>query len=282
IVSKMALFSERNGYTKPSDIIIREKITPEIQNAMCSCYDRLVSLMPCDGYDVSYIDMEKHIWTFFLNERESKFYIGHTHYRIVATAFIEDKERKWYEKLDLLEFTIKYLRERVQKRNPVLDKFINRLNSEFERLNFGYRIVNDEVVEITSEVEIKAIEDSLKSTHQNIRMHLDKALQLYAKRPDGDYSNSIKESISAVEAYCRERTGKSTLGDALKNLESKGIVIPKALNDAFTKLYIYTNQPDTGIRHALMDTDGKYTPKAEEALFMLVSCSAFISYLMKK
>lgn len=27
----MKLFSERYGYTKPSDVIIREKITPEIQ-----------------------------------------------------------------------------------------------------------------------------------------------------------------------------------------------------------------------------------------------------------
>ena len=40
----MALFSERYGYTKASDVIIREKITPEIQNAICSCYDKLPDL----------------------------------------------------------------------------------------------------------------------------------------------------------------------------------------------------------------------------------------------
>ena len=51
---------------------------------------------------------------------------------------------------------------------------------------------------------------------------------------------------------------------------------------AFDKLYAYTNQPDVGIRHALMDSSGTYVPKAEEALFMLVSCSAFINYLNKK
>ena len=28
----MSLFSERYGYTKPSDVFIRERITPEIQN----------------------------------------------------------------------------------------------------------------------------------------------------------------------------------------------------------------------------------------------------------
>lgn len=37
----MGLFSERYGYIKPSDIIVRETITDEIQNAICSCYDRL-------------------------------------------------------------------------------------------------------------------------------------------------------------------------------------------------------------------------------------------------
>lgn len=36
----MALFSERNGYVKPQDILIKEYITPDIQNAICNClYD---------------------------------------------------------------------------------------------------------------------------------------------------------------------------------------------------------------------------------------------------
>lgn len=33
----MELFSERYGYIKPSDIIIRERITPDIQNAIQNC-----------------------------------------------------------------------------------------------------------------------------------------------------------------------------------------------------------------------------------------------------
>lgn len=58
--------------------------------------------------------------------------------------------------------------------------------------------------------------------------------------------------------------------------------MPKMLKVAFDKLYAYTNQPDTGIRHALMDDEGKYTPSREEALFMLVSCSSFLNYLNAK
>ncbi len=54
----MALFSERYGYIKVSDVIIREKITPEIQNAICSCYDRLENAF--HEYEESTFGMEIH------------------------------------------------------------------------------------------------------------------------------------------------------------------------------------------------------------------------------
>ena len=143
-------------------------------------------------------------------------------------------------------------------------------------------MVNTEIVEITSKEELAAVESAMHDSAKNIKAHLNKALELYAQRPVGDYRNSIKESISAVEVYCREITGENTLGKALDRLKDKGLVIPPVLKSAFEKLYAYTNQPDTGIRHALMDEDGTYTPASEEAFFMLVSCSAFINYLNKK
>ena len=267
-------------------MIIREKITPEIQNAICTCYDKL------NGFFIesriyhykSYVDMEKYLWTYFLNQREGNFQDGRM-YHVVATTFIEDENNPWYRKLDLVEFTIKYL-DALDKTNGsnsyVSRVFINQLNHEFERLNFAYRVVNTEIVEITSKEELAAVESSMQESPKNIRTHLNNALELYAQRPVGDYRNSIKESISAVEAFCREITGENTLGDALNKLKNTGLEIPTILKVAFEKLYAYTNQPDTGIRHALMDKDGTYTPAAEEALFMLVSCSSFINYLNKK
>ena len=282
----MKLFSERYNYTKPSDVIIREQITLEIQNAICSCYDRLQDALPKTGnyYENPYVELEKYLWTYFLNQREGNFREG-IQYHIVATLFLEDEHNPWYKKLDLVEFTIKYLYAFGQKsvqQHRVFKSFVEQLNSEFERLNFAYRVVGTEIVEITSEEEVAAVESAMRDSATNIRTHLIKALELYAQRPKGDYRNSIKESISAVEAYCREITGESTLGDALKKMNSKGVLIPPMLKVAFEKLYAYTNQPDTGIRHALMDEDGTYSPASEEALFMLVSCSSFINYLNKK
>lgn len=283
----MGLFSERYGYIKPSEIIIREKITLEIQNAICSCYDRLQNALfyAKGSYDDDpYIELEKHLWTFFLNNREGEFQEGRS-YHIVTTAYIEEKSVEWFKKLDLIEFTVKYLYVYSQNNNryyAAYNVFVKQLNQEFERLNFAYRIINNEIVEVSSEEEIITIENVLQSKQKNVRVHLNKALELYAKRPTGDYQNSIKESISAVEAFCREKTGEDTLGKALNKLESSGVIIPKLLKLAFDKLYAYTNQPDTGIRHALMDNEGTYTPTTDEALFMLVSCSSFINYLNKK
>lgn len=276
----MKLFSERYNYTKPSDVIIREQITPEIQNAICSCYDRLKDLFnEHRRYNEDpYLDMEKILWTNFLNQREGYFQNGYQ-YHIVATYFLEDDNNPWYRKIDLVEFTIKYLHN---VNSHICQSFVKLLNHEFKRLNFAYRVVGTEIVEITSKEELSAIESSMHDSPTNIRTHLNKALELYAQRPVGDYRNSIKESFSAVEAYCREITGENTLGNALNKLKEKGLAIPPILKTAFEKLYAYTNQPDTGIRHALMDDEGTYTPASEEALFMLVSCSSFINYLNKK
>lgn len=278
----MGLFSERYGYVNPSDIIIREQITPEIQNAICSCYDRLKDTLENFNtpYREQYMYLEKYLWTYFLNLREGKFMVREG-YHVVSTVYIEDQTHSWYKKLDLIEITVKYLYA-TPELQVVAYNFVEQLNREFERLNFAYRIVDKEIVEISSQEEITAIEEALQGNPKNIRTHLNKALELYAQRPNGDYRNSIKESISAVEAFCREKTGEDTLGKALNSLETKGIIIPKLLKLAFDKLYAYTNQPDTGIRHALMENENTYTPSAAEALFMLVSCSSFINYLNKK
>ena len=277
----MALFSERYGYTKPSDVIIRERITPEIKNAILTCYDILKERLNSIDCLFIYLNLDEYIWTNFLNMRKSEWTI----YIDIISKYIKNERNEWFKKLDLIEICIKYLYFNGKKDSGIsisADIFVGELNRNFRRLNFAYRIVNKEIVEITSEEEIKEIETALSTSKDNIKIHLNNALELYSKRPVADYINSIKESISAVEVFCREKTGEDTLGKALNKLESNGIVIHKLLKSAFDKLYAYTNQPDTGVRHALMDNDGDYVPQAEEAVFMLVSCSAFINYLNKK
>lgn len=279
----MTLFSERYNYVKPSDSIIRERMPLSIQNAICSCFDELEDILiekyvEYNGKQTNlYRELGIHLWMCALNERKANY--DACRESSVAITFLQDDKNSWFKKLDLVEIVVKYLSD--QGEQDILNDFINQLNYHFEHLKFAYRIIDKQIVEITSENEIKSIEDALQNSTNNIRMHLSKALELYSRRPDGDYSNSIKESISAVEACCRARTGKNTLGEALNNLAQNGI-IHRLLKDAFEKLYAYSNQSETGIRHSLMDEAGTYVPSGAEALFMLVSCSAFINYLNKK
>ena len=104
-------------------------------------------------------------------------------------------------------------------------------------------------------------------------------MQLLSDKTNPDYRNSIKESISAVESFCciLAKDSKATLGRALKVIE-KEHSLHAALKNSFRSLYGYTSDAD-GIRHALLDEDNL---KQEDAIFMLVSCSSFINYLIKK
>lgn len=282
-------YSERYGYVKPIEVLKRGSLDDEAITALCNCYDYLAMWfnqydVNCAerGYDESYTDLEEAIWCFFMNQRRNEFYGYHSH-KDAATEFLKSKQHEWYTKLDLIEFTLSALR----KMNPrgdrnylkVISNFVGILNSTFERLDYAYRVVDDQIVEITDQEEIKAIEEAVRQT-SSIKTHIENALKLLSSRPKPDYRNSIKESISAVEALCREITGENTLGPALKALEKKGVEISKFLNAGIEKLYVYTNDSKTGIRHALMDE--AEVPTFDEAKFMLVTCCAFVNYIQGK
>jgi len=182
----------------------------------------------------------------------------------------------WYEVYDFIEFMANNHPERYT--NP---KFMDFCNTILERELSAYRFVGEKITQITSEEEIAEIEEALEVPLKPVTNHLKRALDLFADRKSPDYRNSIKESISAVEAICRliAHNPKATLGDALKEIEKENKVeLHSALKNAFNNLYGFTSDAE-GIRHAL-----KKEPNLdfEDAKFMLISCSAFINYLISK
>lgn len=182
---------------------------------------------------------------------------------------------EWNEAYDFVEFVANnYSRDSVNK------EFIDYCNSILKREVSGYRFIGGKISPITSEEEITEIEEALQSTKSLEVIHLKSALDLFSDRQSPDYRNSIKESISAVEAICRLITGSdATLGKALGEIQRLGTIeLNKSLRNAFDQLYAYTSDAD-GIRHALLDETDL---DSEDAKFMLVSCSAFINYLKVK
>jgi len=145
----------------------------------------------------------------------------------------------------------------------------------------AYRFVGGEITQITSEEQIAEIDEALKAPEPlwPVTNHLKTALHLLADKKSPDYRNSIKESISTVEAISKLITGnpKAKLGQALKEIEDK-VGLHPALKSGFNSLYGYTSNAE-GIRHALLDESDL---NFEDAKFMLVSCSAFANYLTSK
>ena len=68
------------------------------------------------------------------------------------------------------------------------------------------------------------------------------------------------------------------MGKAIKRLKDNGVHIHPSLESAFSSLYGYSSD-ENGIRHGGIGFSGA---SQEDAKFMIVSCSAFVNYLIEK
>ena len=182
---------------------------------------------------------------------------------------------EWHDAYNFLEFTAQNCR------NDISDRFCSAANEFLAREISAYRFVNKTLTPITDSVETNEIDDAIgaSSPYSGAQAHLTTALGHLSDRENPDYRNSIKESISAVESLCKmiSSDDKATLGSALKIVAAQHEIHP-ALRGAFLKLYGYTSDSN-GIRHALLDEDNI---TFDDAKYMLVTCSAFVNYLISK
>ncbi|MEJ5966297.1 AbiJ-NTD4 domain-containing protein [Flavonifractor porci] len=183
---------------------------------------------------------------------------------------------EWYKIFDFIEYYLECVS------TTKVDEVTSVINRILEEESYGYRVLDKQVIPITNVQELSTIHEAHSTLFDSVNKHFSKALDLYADRTEPDYENSIKESISAVEAMCCIITGETgsqaTLGKTIKKLKDKGIHIHPAMESAFSSLYGYTSDED-GIRHGSI---GFTNAPAEDAKYMLVSCSAFVNYLIEK
>lgn len=272
-------FSQRIGKTPVKVELEREALSPELRNSLWNVvYNMLI--MPSDDehfWDTKHYYLP-HLWQFFfkkpideLPRREWVYENGVHIERLSNTIKKYFYEADWFIALDFIEFSAYY--------HP---HFQISCNYALEREMSAYRFVDAQLVEINAKEEIIEIEDAIRNTDQfrPVKIHLETALALISDRKNPDYRNSVKESISAVEALAKiiTKNEKATLGQALKEIETTHS-IPTVLKEAFSKLYGYTSDQG-GIRHALTETSVEITLR--EARFMLVTCSAFVNYLLGK
>ncbi|NNG82144.1 AbiJ-NTD4 domain-containing protein [Acinetobacter sp. ANC 5378] len=242
-------FSERYGYKPVREIIQKESISEELRNRIWSS---IYSSFLIEYEELPYntrLQLIDDIYSSFLKKPLDSL-------SIVQSSVIKDIrvslfKAPWYEIYDFLEFILnnEYINQRYQKIKKILIEINNILTEE----NSSYRIIRNQIIEITSEQEIQSIEDALKNTnpYSGVQQHLNQALKLLSDRQSSDYRNSIIEDKLGLHP---------------------------ALKASLSQLYGYTSDAD-GIRHAMLEESNlSYI----DAKFMLVACTNFINYLIGK
>lgn len=267
-------FSQRIGKKDIKVSFQSEDIDDELKIRLWNIVDAVFSTLKNENGIWFY----KNLWSEFLVKPITLIPVDM--YRTVSTSkcqkFLYEWffECEWYEIYDLLEYLVGTDNFKFRS------SFVDDCNQALEMEVSSYRIINQKVVRINSELEIESIQQAIDESDgsHSVNTHLKAALDLLSNRTNPDYRNSIKESISALEAFCKKIIGddKATLGKVLTVLEKKHGLHP-ALKTSFTSLYGYTSDT-SGIRHALTDDDKKVI-SFEEAKYILVSCSTFINYL---
>ncbi len=272
-------FSERVG-KKPKKVDIQvESIDDDLRNSLWNIIS-VFFIEPLNRYGwVS----ESPFKTFFDTLWFSHFVEPIDKIPLSTESLTQELRRRYYEwdylnVYDLINFIAQQEHTSFNK-----EEFIESCNVVLKKELSGYRFIQDSLTPIINDQEIleveKAISDSIDNNLTGVRMHLTDALHKLSDRKKPDFRNSIKESISAVESLCQKITcdNSAELSKALKKIGDK-IAIHSALQQGFIKIYGWTSDGD-GIRHAMMDEPNL---DQEDALYMLVSCSSFINYLIRK
>lgn len=272
------LFSQRRGLKPVKSVIQTDSMDEDLRNSLWNClhnaYWIRVTAINSSYSNPDIVSLFNRIWAgYFKYPLDTLRDMHLATYGIIRDYFFKCE---WYEVYDFVEFVAhNYPKEELN------ENFMNLCNSFLEQELSAYRFVGGKITQITSEEEISEIDEALQVSISPVKEHLNRALELLADRKNPDYRNSIKEAISAVESLCILITENetTTLGRALNKIERDGdLKLHVDLKESFKKLYSYTSEAD-GIRHSLMDQPNL---SFEDAKFMLVSCSAFINYLLSK
>lgn len=269
-------FSQRIGLTTHIKQIQLDDIDTDLRNCLWNafklCIMDIISEQEAKNFSIA-------LWaTYFKLPLDTKPYNKDNLNKNIRQYFFECK---WYEVYDLIEFCLKLNSLNFRYDKP---KFSVYCNSILEKEFSGYRIIDDNIAPISNKEEVNEIENSIEITSNytalnGANIHIKEALVKLSDKKNPDYRNSIKESISAVENVAKaiSENNKDSLSGALDKIKGK-TKIHSALEKGFKQIYGYTSDSD-GIRHSLTEEDNC---AFEDAKFMLVSCSAFVNYLIAK
>jgi hypothetical protein len=196
-------------------------------------------------------------------------------------GFFFNKSFEWHHVYNLIEFIADNCNDMRYQLNP--DRFKSEVNQILEEEMAGYRFIGGTLAPISSREEISSITSALATAQEKglygTQKHIETALALMARKPDPDYRNSIKESISSIESIAKQLTGEAGGGleKALSKLDSV-VHFHGAFKAGLLSLYGYTSD-ENGIRHAILEEPNI---GFDEAKFILITCSALVNFIISK
>jgi len=270
-------FSDRIGVTKPQDVLLLDCLSAPLRNSIWNFLLRNLFFGKSENYNDVIVKIAEYFFKYPVDALPS---YGYQKLDWLRQWFFDDKT-PWFQIYNFLEYIVisgQFLRYSM---NP--NEIIPALNHVLQEEMSGYRIICGVFAPISNKTEITAINEALNSASgclmDGVNIHLKAAITLMSQKPSPDYRNSIKESISAVEALTKSISGEKSggLDRALSTLDSK-LNFHGAFKAGLLSLYGYTSDSD-GIRHAILDEP---SVGFDEAKFMLVSCSALINFMLAK
>ncbi len=274
--SSQLSFSQRNGLDPIPQQLKLEQVSPEFRRLLHYALDREIARVKRSSYMDSYFVGD---WKRVAQDLHVKFF------RKSISSF-ENDARKLNGRLEAAISKAKYnqlfdLIEFFASHDGCGSDFKRDLAQVFVEARTSYRLRDKLVIAVgtneQAEALLRAIDDAERANDLGARQHLVSAGK---KLADGDWVGSIRESIHAVEAMAVSHAPGNTLGPALAELERRG-KLHGSLKQAFSKLYGFTSDNKTGVRHANVfgETD---TVDETDALFMLGACASFVSYLIAR
>lgn len=213
-------FSERYGYVQSRQALTDNQVPESLRKGLWNSVHLSVMSQYMDrfgGMDEQLDDFMLVLWVDFLNQpvdarpMSLEAAVGAVRRLVFDLPFPE--------LYDLIEF--------IARLPAGSSKFVNHCNHVLEKERAAFRFVGGRLVKMIHPVEIEEVEAACSDSNApGIRKHISRALKMYSDRSDPDFRNSIKESISAVEASARIITGdpSASLGKALNEIEKNSSI----------------------------------------------------------
>ena len=211
----MELFSQKYGHKPARNVIQVDRIDTELRNSLWNALDdyywkeswrRYKNLCEPEMADIRLLFHK--LWKYYIKltlDTMPPDWEGA--YQQVRDYFFSCK---WFEVYDIVQFIANEYYNPTENEN-----FMKDCNTVLEREMSAYRFVGNRIAMITSKEEITEIDEAIASEDLAgiVAIHLQTALDKLSDRQSPDYRNSIKESISAVEAMCKliTKNKKATL-----------------------------------------------------------------------